>query len=131
MKTLCWHGKGDMRYETVPDPKIEDPRDVIDAVGTEPHSTASFDSVVDRIKVVATFMGTDRPHVLRQAIHCCRTLAQCPLSASTAASWIRFRCVSSGAKIDKNHRYKIRQADTLSFRPAKLAAVLGPIKAKP
>jgi threonine dehydrogenase-like Zn-dependent dehydrogenase len=27
--------------------------------------------VVDRIKV-ATFMGTDRPHVLRQAIHCCR-----------------------------------------------------------
>jgi threonine dehydrogenase-like Zn-dependent dehydrogenase len=43
----------------------------IDAVGTEPHTTASFDSVVDRVKV-ATFMGTDRPHVVRQAIHCCR-----------------------------------------------------------
>ena len=43
----------------------------IDAVGTEPDSTASFDSMVDRVKV-ATFMGTDRPHVLRQAIHCCR-----------------------------------------------------------
>ncbi|MBB3236583.1 zinc-dependent alcohol dehydrogenase [Phyllobacterium endophyticum] len=43
----------------------------IDAVGTEPATMASFDSVVDRIKV-ATFMGTDRPHVLRQAIHCCR-----------------------------------------------------------
>jgi threonine dehydrogenase-like Zn-dependent dehydrogenase len=43
----------------------------IDAVGTEADSTASFDSVIDRIKV-ATFMGTDRPHVLRQAIHCCR-----------------------------------------------------------
>jgi threonine dehydrogenase-like Zn-dependent dehydrogenase len=43
----------------------------IDAVGTEPHTTASFDSIVDRVKV-ATFMGTDRPHVLRQAIHCCR-----------------------------------------------------------
>jgi len=27
--------------------------------------------VIDRIKV-ATFMGTDRPHVLRQAIQCCR-----------------------------------------------------------
>ena len=26
---------------------------------------------IDRVKV-ATFMGTDRPHVLRQAIHCCR-----------------------------------------------------------
>ena len=31
----------------------------------------SLDAVVDRVKV-ATFMGTDRPHVLRQAIHCCR-----------------------------------------------------------
>ena len=27
--------------------------------------------MIDRVKV-ATFMGTDRPHVLRQAIHCCR-----------------------------------------------------------
>jgi len=43
----------------------------IDAVGTEPETTASFDSMLDRLKV-ATFMGTDRPHVLRQAIHCCR-----------------------------------------------------------
>ena len=43
----------------------------IDAVGTEPETMASLDSMIDRIKV-ATFMGTDRPHVLRQAIHCCR-----------------------------------------------------------
>lgn len=43
----------------------------IDAVGTEPKTSASFDSVIDRAKV-ALFMGTDRPHVLRQAIHCCR-----------------------------------------------------------
>ena len=43
----------------------------IDAVGTEADATGSADSVIDRIKV-ATFMGTDRPHVLRQAIHCCR-----------------------------------------------------------
>lgn len=43
----------------------------IDAVGTEPETSASLDSRWDRIKV-ATFMGTDRPHVLRQAIHCCR-----------------------------------------------------------
>jgi threonine dehydrogenase-like Zn-dependent dehydrogenase len=43
----------------------------IDAVGTEPETAASADSVLDRVKV-ATFMGTDRPHVLRQAIHCCR-----------------------------------------------------------
>ncbi|MBV9555978.1 MAG: glutathione-dependent formaldehyde dehydrogenase [Pseudolabrys sp.] len=43
----------------------------IDAVGTEADPSASLDSRWDRIKV-ATFMGTDRPHVLRQAIHCCR-----------------------------------------------------------
>ena len=40
----------------------------IDAVGTEAHATASFDSMLDRLKV-ATFTGTDRPHVLRQAIN--------------------------------------------------------------
>lgn len=29
MKALCWHGKNDIRYETVPDPEIEDGRDAI------------------------------------------------------------------------------------------------------
>ncbi|HSP58868.1 MAG TPA: zinc-dependent alcohol dehydrogenase [Halomonas sp.] len=29
MKALCWHGKNDIRYDTVPDPEIEDPRDAI------------------------------------------------------------------------------------------------------
>jgi threonine dehydrogenase-like Zn-dependent dehydrogenase len=43
----------------------------IDAVGTEPNTGSGMDAVIDRIKV-ATFMGTDRPHVLRQAIMCCR-----------------------------------------------------------
>ncbi|QJP12981.1 glutathione-dependent formaldehyde dehydrogenase [Starkeya sp. ORNL1] len=43
----------------------------IDAVGTESEPSASWDARLDRIKV-ALFMGTDRPHVLRQAIQCCR-----------------------------------------------------------
>ena len=29
MKALCWHGKKDIRYDTVDDPKIEHPRDAI------------------------------------------------------------------------------------------------------
>lgn len=29
MKALCWHGKGDVRCEEVPDPRIEQPRDAI------------------------------------------------------------------------------------------------------
>ena len=29
MKALCWHGKSDVRIDSVPDPKIQDPRDAI------------------------------------------------------------------------------------------------------
>ncbi|MGF7159921.1 threonine dehydrogenase-like Zn-dependent dehydrogenase [Rhodoligotrophos appendicifer] len=29
MRALCWHGKHDIRYDTVPDPEIEDGRDAI------------------------------------------------------------------------------------------------------
>jgi threonine dehydrogenase-like Zn-dependent dehydrogenase len=34
MKALCWHGKKDIRCDTVPDPKIEHPRDAIVKVTT-------------------------------------------------------------------------------------------------
>jgi threonine dehydrogenase-like Zn-dependent dehydrogenase len=43
----------------------------IDAVGTEAHSTGAIDSVVDRAKQMVR-LGTDRPHVLREAIYNCR-----------------------------------------------------------
>jgi threonine dehydrogenase-like Zn-dependent dehydrogenase len=43
----------------------------IDAVGTEAHVGGSFDAVLDKAKE-AVFLGTDRPHVLREAIMCCR-----------------------------------------------------------
>ena len=29
MKALCWHGTGKVQVDNVPDPKIEDPRDII------------------------------------------------------------------------------------------------------
>jgi threonine dehydrogenase-like Zn-dependent dehydrogenase len=47
------------------------PDSCIDAVGTEAHVGGSVDAVVDRVKQ-ATYLGTDRAHVLRQAIMCCR-----------------------------------------------------------
>ena len=34
MKALCWHGKKDIRCDTVPDPQIEEPRDAIIKVTT-------------------------------------------------------------------------------------------------
>ncbi len=43
----------------------------IDAVGTEAHGAGTLDAIVDKVKS-ATFLGTDRPHVLREAIMCCR-----------------------------------------------------------
>ena len=43
----------------------------IDAVGAEAHGTGGFDAVVDKVKA-AVSLTTDRAHVLRQAIYCCR-----------------------------------------------------------
>ncbi len=43
----------------------------IDAVGTEAHAHGSLDSVLDNVKK-KIMLGTDRAHVLREAIICCR-----------------------------------------------------------
>jgi len=43
----------------------------IDAVGAEAHATGSVDAMLDKAKA-AVYLGTDRPHVLREAIMCCR-----------------------------------------------------------
>jgi threonine dehydrogenase-like Zn-dependent dehydrogenase len=53
MKALTWHGKGDMRCESVPDPRIEHPRDAIIKVtacaicGSDLHI---FDGVIPEMK---------------------------------------------------------------------------------
>jgi threonine dehydrogenase-like Zn-dependent dehydrogenase len=43
----------------------------IDCVGTESDATATWDSMLDKAKA-SVFLGTDRPHVLREAIFSCR-----------------------------------------------------------
>ena len=43
----------------------------IDAVGAEAHATGSIDALMDKAKT-AMMMETDRVHVLREAIMCCR-----------------------------------------------------------
>jgi threonine dehydrogenase-like Zn-dependent dehydrogenase len=53
VKALTWHGKNDLRCETVPDPKIEHPRDAIIKVtacaicGSDLHI---FDGVIPQMK---------------------------------------------------------------------------------
>jgi threonine dehydrogenase-like Zn-dependent dehydrogenase len=43
----------------------------IDAVGAEAHGSRSYDAIKDRVKT-DLFLATDRAHVLREAIMCCR-----------------------------------------------------------
>jgi threonine dehydrogenase-like Zn-dependent dehydrogenase len=43
----------------------------MDAVGGEAHAGGTLDGVVDAVKT-ALYLGTDRPHVLRQAVWSCR-----------------------------------------------------------
>lgn len=43
----------------------------IDCVGAESDAGASFDAMLDKAKA-AVLLGTDRPHVLRETIMCCR-----------------------------------------------------------
>jgi threonine dehydrogenase-like Zn-dependent dehydrogenase len=43
----------------------------VDAVGMEAHGVGTVDAVVDRVKQ-AVMLGTDPPHVLREAIQACR-----------------------------------------------------------
>lgn len=43
----------------------------VDAVGAEAHGGGAIDAVVDKVKA-SLYLGTDRPHVLREAIMCCR-----------------------------------------------------------
>ena len=43
----------------------------IDAVGCEAHGSGSFDAVLDKVKA-SVMLATDRAHVIRQAIFCCR-----------------------------------------------------------
>jgi threonine dehydrogenase-like Zn-dependent dehydrogenase len=59
-------------YDTLQEmTKGRGPDRCIDAVGCEAHGTGSVDAVVDKVKA-AVMLTTDRSHVLRQAIMCCR-----------------------------------------------------------
>src|SRR5881275_915053 len=53
MKALTWHGKRDVRVETVPDPRIEDPGDVIVRVT----SSGICGSDLHLYEVLGPFMG--------------------------------------------------------------------------
>jgi threonine dehydrogenase-like Zn-dependent dehydrogenase len=64
MRALCWHGKGDIRCDTVPDPRIEEPRDAIVKVtstaicGSDLHLYDGFNPAMEKGDVLGhEFMG--------------------------------------------------------------------------
>ncbi|WP_346622255.1 zinc-dependent alcohol dehydrogenase [Blastococcus montanus] len=54
MRAVTWHGRGDVRVETVPDPTIQDPTDVV----VEITSSGICGSDLHLIEVMAPFMTT-------------------------------------------------------------------------
>ena len=91
----------------------------IDAVGTEPNTTASFDSMVDRVKV-ATFMGTDRPHVLRQAIHCCRNFGTVSIVGVYGGFLDK---IPMGSAINRGLTFRMAQTPVQHYLPSLLGRI--------
>jgi len=85
----------------------------IDAVGTEPDIRSGFDAVVDRIKT-ATYIGTDSPHVLRQAIHCCRNFGTVSLVGVYGGVLDR---IPMGSAINRGLTFKMAQTPVQRYLP--------------
>jgi threonine dehydrogenase-like Zn-dependent dehydrogenase len=91
----------------------------IDAVGTEASATGSIDAMLDRVKV-ATFMGTDRPHVLRQAIHCCRNFGTVSIVGVYGGFLDK---IPMGSAINRGLTFKMAQTPVQHYLPELLKRV--------
>ena len=91
----------------------------IDAVGTEPDTASGFDALVDRLKV-ATFMGTDRPHVLRQAIHCCRNFGTVSIVGVYGGLLDK---IPMGSAINRGLTMRMAQTPVQRYLPALMARI--------
>jgi threonine dehydrogenase-like Zn-dependent dehydrogenase len=91
----------------------------IDAVGTEPETRSGFDAMWDRVKV-ATFMGTDRPHVLRQAIHCCRNFGTVSLIGVYGGFLDK---IPMGSAINRGLTFRMAQTPVQRYLPMLLERI--------
>lgn len=91
----------------------------IDAVGTEADASSSFDARIDRIKV-ATFMGTDRPHVLRQAIQCCRNFGIVSIVGVYGGSLDK---IPMGSAINRGLTFRMAQTPVQRYLPTLLKRI--------
>ncbi len=94
MKALCWHGKNDIRCDSVPDPQIEDGRDVIikmtaylaRAVQGLGRDTAAATQVSVCRSLDLSFLELPKQHLLgpptpsapHKPLPCCGQCQKCP-----------------------------------------------------
>jgi threonine dehydrogenase-like Zn-dependent dehydrogenase len=95
------------------------PDAVMDAVGLESHGLY-LDNVVDQIKA-STFLGTDRPHALRQAIMACRKGGRVSVPGVYGGFVDKF---PFGAVMEKGLTLKTGQTHVQRYLPALLEAIL-------
>lgn len=91
----------------------------IDAVGTEPDNMSGFDAVVDRAKV-ATYLATDRPHVLRQAIHCCRNFGTVSIVGVYGGFLDK---IPMGSAINRGLTFRMAQTPVQHYMPRLLSLI--------
>jgi threonine dehydrogenase-like Zn-dependent dehydrogenase len=94
------------------------PDSCIDAVGLEAHGT-SPDALLDYAKA-ATYLATDRPHALRQAIHCCRKGGTVSVPGVYGGFLDKF---NFGAAFGKGLTFKMGQTHMHKYMPKLLAEV--------
>jgi threonine dehydrogenase-like Zn-dependent dehydrogenase len=94
------------------------PDSCIDAVGMESHGT-SIDALVDYAKAY-TFLATDRPHALRQAIYCCRKGGTVSIPGVYGGFLDKFPL---GAAFGKGLTFKMGQTNMQTYMPRLLDAV--------
>jgi len=96
-------------------------RDAIRSCGAD----TCIDALVDRVKV-ATFMGADRAHMLRHAIHVAAASASSPSWAHIAACWAGFRWASA---INHDLSFRMAQPPVQRYLPGLLRRSLQQISA--
>ncbi|MCA1607942.1 MAG: glutathione-dependent formaldehyde dehydrogenase [Acidobacteria bacterium] len=94
------------------------PDSCIDAVGLESHGT-SPDALLDYAKA-ATYLATDRPHALRQAIFCCRKGGTVSVPGVYGGFLDKF---NFGAAFGKGLTFKMGQTHMHRYMPRLLEAV--------
>lgn len=96
------------------------PDSCIDAVGCEAHVGPKWDAIIDRIKQM-TYLQTDRAHVLREAIQCCKKAGTISLPGVYLD---KIDNIPFGAAMNKGLTFKMGQTHVQRYMPMLLEKIL-------